>query len=645
MASELKEAMKKNPLPDCLKQFSEGSAYDKVPEGEQTFDIPKRGTKEYKVLKELAPETFRKELEKQEKEGKPPDEGGGSVVSSKPSKVSAKSKKSQSLHSVRRSERIAQKKTVPGAPSKGKDTDEDTTGDEEVDPGVHALISDLKDYREKIDVLLSRLDKGKYFTGDILHATLDEVQEAYYEVVDTISTIKASLLELAEICEGVIYQRVSDEFRMTYGQRLREWEFTLKQWMNKKKNPDADTPTIEMVGETPGVRRWSSSEETHTRAYLKKLRGTIPPKTPPDFDAVDSDRERSEGEEGDKTPVGRFIREGDFLLDTAKKRTAKKKTPDPRMGNCSGNPPQDAADITGKTDATEATIQGESVSPEVVVIDAGKEDEAAKNSEEVFHEEERVDKHVPADETRAPEEVRVENKEKVEDTEVPKTVRKTRATDTRTKEPEKVTPVLPEHSELGEKIRTGTLSAIGRTIEENARKLNEERYREQQERKKRAEIRRYQQHRQMKSVLLYDLSPEETKRVRELIKELGEANEWHPDDIHRLIGKFMTQSRFPAEFESHEYVQQFLKPKMDFAGAVGKGAQPKPKDVLPKFSDIPKEKIRPDESKKTEEVLIATSGTTGTGIGEVERTGVRDEVLKGTESTETSKETSKVRLD
>src|SRR5574343_60751 len=159
------------------------------------------------------------------------------------------------------------------------------------------------------------------FDGNIARGTLDEFRECHDTIRDYRSTCKASLAELLEACgDGPVYQSIYDEFLNTVGKRLMDWEDEFSSWIQKKQHPEVPTPQVQKIGETPGLQKDLSSEENYSHAEIMRCRASLAPRGALDFDSDES------------TPKGqRYIREGDYLLDSAAKRTAKRNTPDHRI--------------------------------------------------------------------------------------------------------------------------------------------------------------------------------------------------------------------------------------------------------------------------------------------------------------------------
>ena len=597
LRDQLRESQERNPLPECFRTFSEGSAYDRIVAGEREFDIPKRGTGSYRVLKELTPHILQEELAKRRaSEAKKKQESASTHTSTNVSKKKRTARvKDAAVKTVRKSQRIAAKAAkTPDAPVKK------TTGDslfESESKGLQVLVNELKEYREEIIRYLGRLDSGKQFGGNIMNVPLEELRENLETVQDYKTGCKQSLLELADHCEGAVYQRICDEFRSTIGQKILEWEETLKEWINKKKNPEAPTPVVERIEETPGFAKVISPEqEALTYGELHRHRGSIAPKGPLVFE------DEEESEQG--SPKERYIREGDYLLDSTVGRTPSNKTPDCRI-RLSEQEEQEARlramaevahyetsegtqEITSKGTSVDADVTGETIRPAPVEIVGSEQDLANDNEidrpnddqEEVQIIQEPQEEQAlgatasPPTESvekldevvEKPKESEVPPQEQVQPQEIQVTVEPPTGEkipvvveDKASKRRKKKIVTPPGGREWGEQFREGVIAAMKDTIEENRARW--EKQQEQQRVREELRVRRAQQQLQLPTIQLFDLAREETEECKKLILRESQARGWHPEDAHRLVERFMSMGRFPAEFIDLEYIQHLRKPK------------------------------------------------------------------------------------
>src|SRR5574343_1864089 len=610
--SPLKELLIENraitPLPECFGTFSAGSAYDVVPEGEQQFAIPKKGTKSHYIMKELTPELLQrlkemKDLAKQKQ-----------AASKKTGRY-----KDAALKTVRKSKRLADRANkIPDAPKKKLETSSPGNA------GLHTLISEMKGYREEIIRYLDRLDSGKMFDGNIARGTLDEFRECHDTIRDYRSTCKASLAELLEACgDGPVYQSIYEEFLNTVGKRLMDWENEVASWVQKKQHPEAPTPQVQKIGETPGLQKDLSSEENYSHAEIMRCRASLAPRGALDFDSDES------------TPKGqRYIREGDYLLDSAAKRTAKRNTPDHRIRLTVEEEEAarqraihvDSEEVISSETSQERDERLRVMADEMDACDRAHEEKqrAEKQTEpelddaatfgifsETEHEQSKetsVDQNITGNTVRerevenlgseqalaadgqvdrprgsvlgatalSPKEVAQKTTEGAKKSitsqpAVKDVVQAERERALRETFPG-VTTVDP--TGFGNSLQQFTLAAIGQTITENQKRWEaQERKRVQQElervekqrelaqrEREQTKARLAQQQLQMPAIVLYDLKPEEVEEVKSIILRESQKRNWHPEDAHRLVQRFLNTGKFPAEFVDIEYIQKFRQP-------------------------------------------------------------------------------------
>jgi len=190
------------PPTDALEQLSQSSRYDAVPEGEEDFEIPARGTASYKALEVLAPKALSDALEKQKRK-KPPDgsqkggeaQEGSAAGQATPVAPSVRSKRTDPLQTVRKSKRLAKKfDKCPGAPSKKSTrTDDEQDIREGENVGFNLIIGNLKDMREEIMDYVQALNDGTFFHGNISSADPGLLVQALEELDDFKRGSKAAL--------------------------------------------------------------------------------------------------------------------------------------------------------------------------------------------------------------------------------------------------------------------------------------------------------------------------------------------------------------------------------------------------------------------------------------------------------------------
>ena len=224
------------------------SAYEEAADSEEAFDIPPPGSINRTALEVLAPLTLEKKLQEQAAK-----EAATGTRKSQPTK---KDKKIPDPSTVRKSARLADKATeVPKAPSKRKAVSiiSGDTNPEDEEAGVQVIITDLKDLRDEVLKYLDHLDSERRFGERIEHIDLEVLTETAEEVRDYRRKCKAQLDGLADVCEPEVYHSVYDEFAQTLGARLQDWAFKIKEWIDKKKDPNAPTPERTIIGPTPSI--------------------------------------------------------------------------------------------------------------------------------------------------------------------------------------------------------------------------------------------------------------------------------------------------------------------------------------------------------------------------------------------------------
>ena len=598
----LKENREKNPLPDCFRTFSEGSAYDLVPEGEQQFEIPKKGTRSHYVMKELTPGLLQKMEEIKELAKKAKRKKKGQV-------------KDVTLKTLRKSKRIQEKSgKPPDAPKKGPTPP--TPGN----AGLHAIISDIKGYREQVMRYIDRLDKGKMFGGNISNATLEELQECLDTIKDHRSTCKSSLAELLEACgDGPVYQSIYDEFLNTIGGKLMDWKDEITAWIQKKQHPEIPTPQIERIGETPGLRAGlSGSEENYSHAELMHRRSSIAPKGPLNFDElVDSDeRSTPKGEKSHlfdslsksvkRKKVGRQVSDSEVNADTeasadtqrvirlsdeereaARLRDEERKAELERevvakamekerimIENWARNQrsPTHSSAVQSKT-STEYMFQNLQQEAEAMSEhqrnskDASVDQDVTGNTVreqevEIIGSEQGLAADAQVDRPREPEvQGAAASSPKKAATQVKETSEVQRQTSVFQKVP----------ADFGNALQQFTMAAINKTLAENqklweqqeAQRLQREiqlKERQIQMEREATKARYAQQQLQLPAIALFDMSLEEVDEVKNVILRESQKRNWHPEDAHRLVQRFAATGKFPAEFIDVEYIQKFRHP-------------------------------------------------------------------------------------
>src|SRR5574343_104410 len=503
------------------------------------------------------------------------------------------------------------------------------------------------------------------FAGNIARGTRDEPRECHETISDYRSTCKASLAVLLEACgDGPVYQSIYDEFLNTVGKRLMDWEDEFASCIQKKQHPEAPTPQVQKIGETPGLQKDLSSEENYSHAEIMRRRASLAPRGALDFDSDES------------TPKGqRYIREGDYLLDSAAKRTAKRNTPDHRIRLTVEEEEAarqraihvDSEEVISSETSQERDERLQIMAEEMDACDqahhekqqAGKQKEPELDDAATFgifsgeqSQETSVDQDITGNTVREREVEILGSERNLEaDGQVDRprgsvlgaTALSPKATAQKISEVAKeVTTSQPAAKDVvqaereramkeiypdtvtvdptgfGNSLQQFTLAAINQTIAENQKRWEaQERKRLQQEQelkenqekqralaqreKEQTKARLAQQQLQLPAITLFDMSAEEKEEVKSIILRESQKKNWHPEDAHWLVLRFENTGKFPAEFVDNEYIQKFRKP------AVKSRVINKPvADATTIRMNIPQVKTTTATQEKTAEVLKVT---------------------------------------
>jgi len=357
--SPFKEQLKEHrrtqiPPPQWWLDIVRDSPYSKVPEvapEDYDYDLPSRGSLDETILKTLAPQSYARRMAreaakaKSQTSQKTPEQSSRSTSDPDKTKKKTGRVKDAAIHTLRRSKRLKGRKSqTPTAPVKDKTATRTRSLPEETtrrgfffEPGTQVIILECKKLRDEISKYLGNLVSGKYLCRKVEETPVEILEQRLEEVQNYNRAAEAKVEELSQICSSACYQQVCDEMYATVGKFLNDWERTLTLWILKQRDPENNpTPETTIVTETPGMGKFSSSEESLPLEERMRRRASLAPKGPLDFAGLDSPASTNSlvttpPKISDETPPRLVILDG-RVLDSSKKRTSKGHTPDPRMG-------------------------------------------------------------------------------------------------------------------------------------------------------------------------------------------------------------------------------------------------------------------------------------------------------------------------